>query len=878
LSWTPHKYYQHLDSLGLNYGETFKLLHSSIDTGSGFAISSMFWKTEVYNIPEGQASVLHPALLDASFHPIFAAIESILGRPLDEPYVPTFLRSLKVSGLFINNTTEERTFQIASNTQISGPRVAIADLRVHSEGEAELLIDIQGLEVTALGNDSDADSDGHSLFFRTRWQPMFDMLQAPAVKGIAQLVENFAHHYLNAKIHHLTDSPEATMEALKLLGGRGGARRRFKSITPWSSALSSADKFTKLTETYGALVDLEAPKEGYYDLVIVSSTQEPKVSTFAKDSGIVFTEAIDIDSEGLVQLFSTPQFAAWRKQQAVEDVVAKTISVVLSATPSTRTLAIVSEIDSTHKGSVIRQTIAEAASLTVPYDALVILTSLDEDLLFENASGKSFEFETIRKLLTEAACDIVWLTEGATLESSRPEQSLIYRLARTVRTEIEDLRLVILDIEDGLSSTNTSRHILEVLNSPAREDELSVRNGTVLIPRVEADDTLNSKLPNGVSREPTHQRLDQPGRSLALKIGRVGLLEALAFGDNEEIMDRPLAADQLEIDVRASAINFRDIAASMGIIDDFRLGDECAGIVLRIGKNVDPAEFKPGDRVVASRPGQGGHQTVARNVASWCYKLQGYMPFSTAAALPCILMTAYYSLAESARLSKGETVLIHAAAGGVGQMAIQVAEMLGANIIATEGSQAKRDLIIEKFGLRDDQISNSRDDSFVKGVMAVTNGRGVDVALNSLAGKLLHATWKCIAPFGRFIEIGKRDIHENSKIGIDQFRKNVSFASVDLVTVFERNKPLGARILKECCALVHDGIVVPPYTITEFCTLKLKKDSGCFKWESTREKLSSFLERMILSLLCHRHTATPPSSVPIKLTSLLEVWEAEDVR
>jgi acyl transferase domain-containing protein/NADPH:quinone reductase-like Zn-dependent oxidoreductase/NAD(P)-dependent dehydrogenase (short-subunit alcohol dehydrogenase family) len=816
----PHKYYDHLSALGLNYGETFRLLNSNVDTGPDFAISTMAWKPQVYEIPEGQESIIHPALLDASFHPIFAAIESIFGRPLDEPYVPTFIRSLKISGLFMSNATTECTYKVASNTHISGPRIAVTDLRVHSEDENALMIDIQGLEVTALGNDSDSGSDGRSLFFRTRWLPMFDTLQAADVKGLSQLVDIFAHQYPNAKILHLTDNLETTTEVLKLLGGTQGVRRRFKSITPWSIESNSSEVFAPLAEKWGSLVEFEEPKEDDYDLVIVSSPTQLKASDMVKDGGIVINIS-DMDSQGLSNVFRSPQFTAWRKQ-STEVETAKKVAVVLSETPSAKTLEIVSAIESTQGSPVIRQTIAQAARLTAPCDSLVILTSLDENLLFENAPSKSSDFEAIQKLLTEATCDIVWLTEGATLESSRPEQGLIQGLARTVRTEFEDLRLVVLDVEVGSNALDISRHALDVVNSPTKEDEYSVRNGTVLIPRVGADDSLNSKLPNGISREATLQKLYQPGRSLALKIGKVGLLETLAFSDNEDIA-KPLLDNELEIDCKASAINFRDIAASMGIIDDFRLGDECAGIVLKVGKDVDPAEFQVGDRVVALRPGQGAHATVVHNLASWCYRLNSGIPFSIAAALPCILVTAYYSFAEVARLTKGETVLIHAAAGGVGQMAIQVAQMLGANIIVTVGSQPKRDLVIEKFGLRDDQIFNSRDDSFVRGVMKVTNGRGVDVALNSLAGKLLHATWKCIAPFGRFIEIGKRDIHENSKIGMDQFRTSVSFASVDLITMFEKNKPLGARMLKECCKLVHEGIIVPPYTVSELSYAEAEK-------------------------------------------------------
>ena len=141
--------------------------------------------------------------------------------------------------------------------------------------------------------------------------------------------------------------------------------------------------------------------------------------------------------------------------------------------------------------------------------------------------------------------------------------------------------------------------------------------------------------------------------------------------------------------------------------------------------------------------------------------------------------------------------------------------MLGANVIATCGSQDKRNFLKNHFGLDDDHILSSRDNSFAEGVFGLTNGKGVDVALNSLAGELLHSTWSCIARFGRFIEIGKRDNHENAKTDINPFRKNISFASVDMITVFEHNRPLGARVFKDCCNLIQAGTIKIPETVVE---------------------------------------------------------------
>lgn len=408
------------------------------------------------------------------------------------------------------------------------------------------------------------------------------------------------------------------------------------------------------------------------------------------------------------------------------------------------------------------------------------------------------------------------------LDTPKPQHAVIVGLARTIRSENEESRLVTLDLSPSTPAKDISSRIATFLNPSIAEDEVADRKGQLSIPRLEADDSLNCKLRNGVRREARLEPFVQE-RNLALKIGKAGLLETLAFGDDEDALDHPLQDDEVEIEVKASAINFRDVAASMGIINEHNLGDECAGIVVRKGKDVPETQFKIGDRVVAWRPGQGAHRRIVRNPASLCYRLTGEMPFEIATALPCILTTAYYALVDVARLQPGETILIHSTLGGVGQMALQIAQNIGATVLATVGSQSKRDTLKTKFGLKDEQIFSSRDASFVKGCLEYTNGKGVDVVLNSLAGKLLHATWSCVNAFGRFIEIGKRDIHENTKIDMDPFRRNVTFASVDLVTMFERNKPLGAKIFKECCEMVHEGKIQPPEPISTFTYAEAQK-------------------------------------------------------
>lgn len=157
------------------------------------------------------------------------------------------------------------------------------------------------------------------------------------------------------------------------------------------------------------------------------------------------------------------------------------------------------------------------------------------------------------------------------MDSPKPEQAIIVGLARTARSENEQLRLVTLDIGQTFDSDHLSRRILQLLDSRIREDELTERDGQIFIPRIEADDNLNSKLTNGVGHEAKLEPFDQP-RSLALEIQKVGLIDSLAYRSDEEIVNSDLAADEVEIEVHASAIGSRDIAICTGAVVATALG------------------------------------------------------------------------------------------------------------------------------------------------------------------------------------------------------------------------------------------------------------------------------------------------------------------
>lgn len=161
------------------------------------------------------------------------------------------------------------------------------------------------------------------------------------------------------------------------------------------------------------------------------------------------------------------------------------------------------------------------------------------------------------------------------------------------------------------------------------------------------------------------------------------------------------------------------------------------------------------------------------------------LAFDEAATMTLAYGTALYALVDKGGLRKGQTVLIHAASGGVGQAAIQVCQMVGAEIYVTVGSEEKVQYLQENYNVPRARIFHSRSASFYDDVMAATNGKGVDLVLNSLSGELLHASWRCVAKWGTMLEIGKRDMVEKGHLPLDMFENNRSFCGINLDTMFE---------------------------------------------------------------------------------------------
>ncbi|KAL2069774.1 hypothetical protein VTL71DRAFT_14453 [Oculimacula yallundae] len=429
----------------------------------------------------------------------------------------------------------------------------------------------------------------------------------------------------------------------------------------------------------------------------------------------------------------------------------------------------------------------------------------------------SEEFEAIKHLILSADSTL-WVTRGAKMETTCPEANLIAGLGRTIRGERPTTHLFTLDLDPKLAIDSVSgvKAILKILRSITEDRdfeivdwEYSVRDDKICIQRLDPDPELDDVLAASTSDPlPAMLPFKQPGRALALSIRSPGILNTFEFIDDERY-GQPLADDEVEIEVKATGMNFHDLMVALGQIFDTGLGVECSGIVTRIGRNV--SKMVPGDRVITF--GMGCYRTFYRNLEHMCEKIPDHLSFADAASIPCIYTTVYYALIDMARLQAGETILIHAAAGGLGQAAIILAKYLGAEIFVTVSTDTKKQFLIERYGVLEDHVFNSRDLSFSQGIKRMTNQQGVDVVLNSLSGEALRQSWLCVAPFGRFIEVGKRDITGNTGIDMSPFMNNIVFAGVNMLSIYRTNVKLFSRIISDVLKLLTIGIIRPVYPV-----------------------------------------------------------------
>jgi acyl transferase domain-containing protein/NADPH:quinone reductase-like Zn-dependent oxidoreductase/acyl carrier protein len=388
---------------------------------------------------------------------------------------------------------------------------------------------------------------------------------------------------------------------------------------------------------------------------------------------------------------------------------------------------------------------------------------------------------------------------------SSPSQAALWGLGRVIMNEHPDLNCKLIDLQGVFNPDATSRLFVDEL----LKEQTTIENEVVLNGDVRHVMRMHRVTLEQVSKQPINKNsLNIP---YCLRFSTPGQLKNLYW---QELPEQFLQADEIEIKPHATGLNFRDVMYAMGLLSDEAvengfagptLGMELSGTVVNKGSAV--SEFKVGDEVLGFAPACFSSRVITQTTAI-THKPESWS-FEEAATVPTTFFTVYYALKHLAQIQPGEKILIHGAAGGVGIAAIQFARFCGAEIFATAGSDEKRDFV-RLMGA--DHVMDSRSLAFADDVMQITNGEGVDIVLNSLAGEAITRNLAILKPFGRFLELGKRDFYENSKIGLRPFRNNISYFGIDADQLLIERPELANRLFKEMMAQFDEGSLRPmPY-------------------------------------------------------------------
>ncbi|KUI56159.1 Lovastatin diketide synthase LovF [Cytospora mali] len=384
------------------------------------------------------------------------------------------------------------------------------------------------------------------------------------------------------------------------------------------------------------------------------------------------------------------------------------------------------------------------------------------------------------KGMTSKCQSLLWVTRGGNASASDPDAELVSGLARVARSERPDFKFITVSFEQNESSSTIIEKCIQMLMTAqdGNENSFRVAGGITQIPRLVKADYLREHIRSQTaSLDVVRKRLGkEASRALVLQVGTPGQLDTLRFED-DALYSTPLARDEVEFRAVACGLNPIDVASALGKIEGSPVGFEASGIVTRVGP---ASKFEVGDHVFGLSF-TGAVKTLVRSEDGFLAKMPECLSWAEAASIPVAYTTAYAVFHDSGTIRKGDTVLVHSAATSLGQAAVQLAQLAGAEVFATVEDDDKRHFIETTYAISRDHVSLTKPGAFKIDIQQMTKGRGVDIVLNFLGGEMFTDTLACVAPFGRLVDIHSGDTSSDPRISLgDLQRRNIRYETFDL--------------------------------------------------------------------------------------------------
>lgn len=882
-------FYDHLASLGLTYGPTFRNISAvgrreqphGGQSSCSVSVPDVGLDDTSYSLGNGRPHVVHPALLDAVIQMAFAAMD------VRKAWIPKFVDDVVISMDVPWSAGQQITG--FCNAQGHGAKEFKADIVMQTSDTRTPVIKLMGLCYASLADDMEDKYDAtmpKSVCGKLEWKPAASLLNAQdtfaalekelckeeqstgsSLARLSSFIELLHHENPGMMIDEFASSPHILLPELEI-EPRVFATTKYRCACPdrmKKSVREALDEFDEQqlnvelvdTEKYfeadgvkpdfllvahisqadnpknklNRMIDLlGGEKRRFLCLVDTALTANNLDPSFSSNSSI--TERVRFeDDRYLVRVFDVQRASPAPTNGHTQ----RSEIIVLSPqdkSPEIRAFeAILIELLGLH-GQTAKVLRWDQVTQDATRDKRCIsLVEFDKPLLEDLSEG---DFARIKQVVLQAS-HLTWLTGANDMEAGgTPMAAMMVGVLRTLHNELLALQpmSILIDKSSKEGHLKKSARIVADIFSRKHTDgststlppdhEFQIRSGVPYICRALEDDALNKKLHlntnPGKAAIVESLPISAASTAIQLAVGKPGLIESLRFEPTEKA-DKPLNTDEIEVSVAVSGLNFREVMITMGLLPSTTLGLEAAGTVTRTGNAVK--HINKGDRVALL--GNGAHSTLFRSKSDYAFKLPDHMSFEDGASLPVTSYTAWYGIVHIARAQRGQTILIHAGAGGVGQAALQVAGHLGLEVFTTVGSPEKVTLVRDNYGVAEDHIFSSRSLEFAEGVKRITNGRGVDIVLNSLAGEAMRRSWECIAPGGHFVEIGLRDIVDNTRLDMRPFRQGATFSFFDLQSIWQDRPSLMAEIARATEPFLTQGIIKPATPLLTHPISKVEK-------------------------------------------------------
>lgn len=848
------KLYQDLVVAGMEYGESFRnMTHASAVAGKHRCWGKV-------KIPDTKSLMpfefeyphkIHPATLDAIFHLLFVAFAD--GESMAEAAVPYTLEHMYVAADLPQGAGKEYV-GYAQCTKQNGRETA-GDIIISDASWAEPKITIRNFvmrQVTS-GNREAAGASGQQDAFSPQrcvgieWAEDVDFLQGAQAEKLLQRHEHentSKHPELQSwlrKLCHKTaniralllveDCGEASAIASEIsneFGPLEGKARRFGKCTV--AKISELANVDLEPDTLDLVITLSGSRHFSVDQIsdIISrsqqATKEGAHTVFSFHTGGRGTvkntsdHELTLSSAGLQVLISLESITRQRliisRASTNSNQITRTDDVYLLDDPnSSANVAKFKQGLSTilSENGIRVHTVSLADIERLRGQHVISLLELEKPFV---KGWKSTAFEQFKNLIS-AAKHMLWITKGGqTLNPQNVDFAPTTGLLRVIRSEYPQITLPHLDLShDARLDVSTARLLAKVwlstvsLEESEPEMEFAEMNSDIFIPRVVEEPGFDRELELHSGRAAAIIGKLSDSKALTLKV------EGVFIEDTET--DKDIDEDEVEIRVEAVSLNDSEIEGSNSAAMHSELVTEAVGIVTKLGSKV--RRFNVGQRVVTVK--KECLRTHIRQHQSWVVAVPSRMPATTCVVLPRAFCTAWYALNEIARLSKGDSVLIHNAASGLGQAVIGISQCIGADIFATVANQEQKNLLISHYNIPEDHIFDSHLANFARGVLRQTSGRGVNVIINTKGGQVLAESCSCLAEFGHLVDLSKSS--NGAQLVSAPFKPNTFFAALDIDQIIQSRPEAIQKTFHKILEMAEARVIgnIPPvltYSITEW--------------------------------------------------------------